>query len=404
MDSASPKPRKRTGGAAHPYAIRSAHNPIPGRAPMNRVSSNSSASLFFGPSIPSDVLTRTRTKSNASPVPTLRIPHPVVKTRHSYSGITDERRTCNTIQARANSPSPESSPARLSFQQQRRSSMDDEEMFFGGESHNSSFQLRVTEDTPSLRSRRLDPGTLQRKYRPRDSGVVVSDDDDGSSLHSSNGDHFNIAPPASTSAGSLFSDADDGLITPGVAPESDSGWPGSSIFVRGTDDNSLRHSMDGRDAEMNVDAFIMRTLSTASKNTSDGIKKAPGTPVKRQKTTFLGIDRPWQSAVAPKIGLRYQLNNRTAKAPRKSLPAVFPDLSRRRGDETDSEQEDDSPIARRDRYSGLGLGRPQPPLLREDLPARSRLLMRRSSSGAFSSGSDSTSMLGTPTRTKDNGT
>ena len=41
---------------------------------------------------------------------------------------------------------------------------DDEEMFFGGdsESHNSSFQLRVTEDTPSPRSRRLDPGTLQR--------------------------------------------------------------------------------------------------------------------------------------------------------------------------------------------------------------------------------------------------
>ena len=246
MDSASPKPWKRTSGATHPYAIRSAHNPIPGRAPMNQVSSNSSASLFFGPSIPSDVLTRTRMKSNASPVPTLRIPHPVVKTRHSYSGITDERKTWNTIQARANSLSPESSLARLLFQQQCRSSMDDEEMFFGGESHNLSFQLCVTEDTPSPHSRRLDPGTLQRKYRPRDSGVVISDDDDGSSLHSSNGDHFNIAPPASTSAGSLFSDADDGLITPRVAPESDSGWPGSSIFVRGTDDNSLRHSMDGR--------------------------------------------------------------------------------------------------------------------------------------------------------------
>ncbi|KAF8345965.1 hypothetical protein F5887DRAFT_964294 [Amanita rubescens] len=391
MDAASPKPRKRTGGAAHPYAIRSAQHPVPGRAPMNRISSGSSASLFFGPSIPSDVLTRTRTKSNASPVPTLRIPHPVVKTRHSYSGIADDRKNWNTIQARANSPSPESSPARLP------------QMFFGGELHNSSFQLRVTEDTPSPHSRRRDPGTLQRKYRPRDSGVVISDDDDGSSPHSgSNGEHFNIAPPASTSAGSLYSDADDGLITPGVAPESDSGWPGSGIFVRGTDDNSLRHSMDGRDAEMNVDAFIMRTLTTASKNTSDGIKKAPGTPVKRQKTTFLGIDRPWQSAIAPKIGPRYQLDNRTAKGPRKSLPAVFPDLSQRHEDETDSEQEDDSPIARRDKYSGLGLGRPQPPLLRESLPARTRLLMRRSSSGAFSSGSDSTSILGTPTRTKNN--
>ncbi|KAF8739280.1 hypothetical protein AX14_010254 [Amanita brunnescens Koide BX004] len=405
MDPASPKPRKRTGGAAHPYAIRSAQNYIPARAPMNRVGSGSSASLFFGPSIPPDVPARTKTKSSTSPVPvpSLRIPHAIVKTRHSYSGIGNECKTWNTIQARAISPSPDSSPARLSFQQARRSSIDnDEDMFFGGESQNSSFQLCVTEGTPSPRSRRLDPGTLQRKYRPRDSGVVISDDDDGSSLNSSNnGDHFNIVPPASMSAGSLYSDADDGLVTPGIAPESGSGWPGSAIFVRGTDDNTLRNSMDGRDAETNVDEFIMRTLSTASKNVGDGTKRAPGTPVKKQKTTFLGIDRPWQSAVAPKVGLRYQLDNRTGKAPRKSLPVVFPDFSRRLEDETDSEQEDDSPIARRDKYSGLGLGRPQPPLLREGLPTRSRFLMRRTSSGAFSSGSDSASMLGTPTRTKD---
>ena len=369
---------------------------------MNRVGSGSSASLFFGPSISPDVPTRTKKKGSASPVSALRIPHPVVKTRHSYSGIGGECKTWNTIQARAISPSPDSSPARLSFQQPRQSSVDnDEDMFFGGGLHNSSFQLCVTKGTPSPRSRRLDPGTLQRKYRPRDSGVVISDDDDyGSSLtSSSNGDHLNIVPPASMSAGSLYSDADDGLVTPGVAPESGSGWPGSAIFVRGTDDNSLRNSMDGRDAEVNVDEFIMRTLSTASKN-SEGTKRAPDTPVKKQKTTFLGIDRPWQSAMAPKVGLRYQLDNRTAKAPRKSLPA---DFSRRLEDETDSEQEDDSPIARRDKYSGLGLGRPQPPLLREGHPARTRLLMRRTSSGAFSSGSDTASMLGTPTRTKDDG-
>jgi mitosis inhibitor protein kinase SWE1 len=373
---------------------------------MNRVGSGSSASLFFGPSISPDVPTRTKTKGSASPVPALRIPHPVVKTRHSYSGIGGECKTWNTIQARANSPSPDSSPARLSFQQPRRSSVDnDEDMFFGGGLHNSSFQLCVTKGTPSPRSRRLDPGTLQRKYRPRDSGVVISDDDDVSSLtSSSNGDHLNIVPPASMSAGSLYSDADDGLVTPGVAPESGSGWPGSAIFVRGTDENSLRNSMDGRDADVNVDEFIMRTLSTAFKNNSEGTKRAPGTPVKKQKTTFLGIDRPWQSAMAPKVGLRYQLDNRTAKAPRKSLPAVFPDFSRRLEDETDSEQEDDSPIARRDKYSGLGLGRPQPPLLREGHPARTRLLMRRTSSGAFSSGSDTASMLGTPTRTKVDGT
>ncbi|KAK2463166.1 hypothetical protein APHAL10511_004821 [Amanita phalloides] len=398
MESTSPKPRKRTSGAAHPYVIRSAHSPIPARASMNRVGSGSSASLFFGPSIPDNVPARSRTKSNATPVLALRVAHPIVKTRHSHSGLGNDRTTWNTIQTRAVSPSPDSSPARLPFEQPHRSSQDDEDMFFGSTMPNSSFQFCVTEGTPSPRQRRLNTGTLQRKYRLRDSGVVISDDEDGSSR--SNGDQL---PPASTSAGSLYSDADDGLVTPGA--EFGSGWPGSSIFVRGTDDNGLRNGMDEREVGTDVDAFIMRTLSTTSKGANVGTKKAPDTPVKKHKTTFLGIDRPWQSAVAPKVGLRYQLENRTAKVPRKSLPAVFPDLMRKHDNEenTDSDGEDDSPIARREKYSGLGLGRPQPPLLREALPARTRLLMRRSSSGAFSSGSDSTSMVGTPTRSKDDG-
>ncbi|KAF8622772.1 hypothetical protein AX15_006855 [Amanita polypyramis BW_CC] len=405
MESASPRARRRTGGAAHPYAGKSTQSPAPQRAPMNRVSSGSSASLFFGPSIPLDAQPRHRTKSSATPKLASHTTHPVVKSRHSYSGIGGNCKTWNTIQARADSPSPDSSPARLSFDQPHRPSMDDDEdAFFGSVPQNMSFQLRVTGGTPSPRKRRLDPGTLQRKYRPRDSGVVISDDEDGSSLNSSsNGDHLNIIPPASMSVGSLHSDADDGLITPGIAPEFGSGWPGSGIFIHGTDDNSLRNSVDNRDAD--VDAFIMRMLATTSKGTSDGIKRAPGTPVKKQKTTFLGVDRPWQSAVAPKVGLRYQFDQRTVKVPRKSLPAAFPDLSRKPEEEqnSDSEREDDSPIARRDKYSGLGLGRPQPPLLREGIPARTRLLMRRSSSGAFSSGSDSTSIMGTPTRPKNEG-
>jgi hypothetical protein len=87
--------------------------------------------------------------------------------------------------------------------------------------------------------------------------VVISDDDDVLSLtSSSNGDHPNIVPPALMSAGLLYLDADDGLVTPGVAPESSSGWPGLAIFVQGMDDNSLRNSMDGRDADVNVDEFI----------------------------------------------------------------------------------------------------------------------------------------------------
>lgn len=84
--------------------------------------------------------------------------------------------------------------------------------------------------------------------------------------------------------------------------------------------------------------------------------------------------------------------------------SVF-DMTRKMDDEqsTESEREDDSPIASRGKYSGIGLGRPQPPLLRESIPAHTRLLMRRSSSGAFSSGSDSASLIGTPTRTRSSG-
>ncbi|KAF8633350.1 hypothetical protein AX17_004522 [Amanita inopinata Kibby_2008] len=411
MEATSPRPRRRTSGTAHPYAARPAHSPLVSRTSLSRIDSGSSASLFFGPSIPSTTTSArvrtTTTPTSATPGPPLRVQHTQCKTlnRHSYSG--DNHQAWNTIQARAVSPSPDSSPIRGSYEQQRRQSLEgDEDAFFGVTSHNSSFQLNVMENTPSPRSRRLDPGTLQRKYRPRDSGVIVSDDDDNSFNWSSNGDHPNTMPRASMSVSSLYSDADDGLITPGIVPESDSGWPGTNVFVRDTDDSGVRHSLNGRDNEIDVDAFIMHTLSTASKGAPNGVKRVPGTPVKKVRTTFLGIDRPWQSAVAPKVGLRYDMDERRPKVPRKSLPAAFPDVNRKRGkglfDQlTDSEGEEDSPIAKRDKYSGLGLGHPQPSLLTEGLPARTRWLMRRSSSGAFSSGSDSASMVGTPTRNKD---
>ncbi|KAF7315533.1 hypothetical protein MIND_00068600 [Mycena indigotica] len=82
--------------------------------------------------------------------------------------------------------------------------------------------------------------------------------------------------------------------------------------------------------------------------------------------------------------------------PRKSLPAAFPALGRNPSQPTqdigtDSEGEDESPSGHRDKYVGLGLGRPI---------ARTRWLSRRSSSGAFSSGSDTNSLTGTPTRAK----
>ncbi|PFH50883.1 hypothetical protein AMATHDRAFT_60204 [Amanita thiersii Skay4041] len=305
------------------------------------------------------------------------------------------------VEARAASLSPVASPARVISKHVRHQSLDeDEDAFFGVTSHKPSFQARVIESTPSPRSRRLDPGTLQRKYRPRDSGVVVSDEEDNSSLNdSSNGD---ILPQASTNTSSLYSDADDSLITPGVGPAPLSGWP----IVCGADDNGPPSVMGSH--EVDVDAFIMRTLSTAPKGAPDGLKKVPGTPVKKVKTTFLGVDRPWQSAVAPKVGLRYEVDDRMPKMPRKSLPAAFPALMQRRdkilSDQgSDSEGEEDSPIAHKDKYSGLGLGRPQPPLFSDGIPTRTRWLMRRSSSGAFSSGSDTASLSGTPTRINDGG-
>ncbi|KIL68822.1 hypothetical protein M378DRAFT_8264 [Amanita muscaria Koide BX008] len=386
MEATSPRTRRRVGGASHPYAIRSIPSPQPPRVHMNRVSSGSSASLFFGPSIPSsDFPPRNRATSSATAASTLCTARPKVNHRHSYSGLGDDPKTWNTIQPRAVFPSPESSPARGSYGQPRRSSVDADEDAFFNSSSNMSFQMCVTEGTPSPRTRRLDPGTLQRKYRARDSGVVISDDDEESPLNSSsNGNASNMMPRASTSDGSLNSD--DGLITPGIAPDLGSGWPTTDIFIHGTDD-TLR-----QDSEVDVDTFIMRTLSTASKGANDGVKKAPGTPVKRARTTFVGTDRPWQSAVAPKVGLRYDLGGRTSKVPRKSLPAV---LTRKMDDEqsTESEREDDSPIASRGKYSGIGLGRPQ-------LPAAA---VMRNSSGAFSSGSDSASLIGTPTRTRGNG-
>ena len=94
------------------------------------------------------------------------------------------------------------------------------------------------------------------------------------------------------------------------------------------------------------------------------------------------------------------------------MPAAFPvpgtvnhRESRDKFGDTDTEEEEYSPSTRRGKegYGGLGLGMPPPPTGFKNngsvLP-RNRWLMRRSSSGAFSSGSDSASLSSTPTRTK----
>jgi mitosis inhibitor protein kinase SWE1 len=230
---------------------------------------------------------------------------------------------------------------------------------------------------------------------------VVSDDDDHLMSIS---DHLPV-PAVSTSANSLQSDEEDSLITPGVTPDGSSGWP--KVFITGTDEVSSQDLRPVSGEGSDVDAFIMRTLAAASKGPEEGKKKVPGTPVKRMKKTYL-VERPWQSAVAAKID-RDDWDTRKGKVPRKSLPAAFPGLGQKAAKLTldqcsDSEEEEDSPSSRRN-YVGLGLGRPSVSTPQNGLPLmpRTRWLMRRSSSGAFSSGSDSQSSVGTPTRVNGKG-
>lgn len=392
-ETGSPLPRHRVSATASSLGRRSLGVlSASTRAPLSRIES---ATLFFGPPIPPPQTkapaTRARTNSSLPLAPQPRAAR--TKNRHSYAGPGNNNglfHAWTTIQAKAVSPSPGSSPASLAVGNTSLPSpeQDDEEIFFGG-AHDGSFVFRLTEDTPSPKSKK----PLPRKCTLRDSGIVISDEDEmvpsGSSISADR------MLRASTSVSSISSDVDEGLITPGITPESLSGWP-SEVFVQGSDDSVVNTKQD----RLDVDSFIMRTLEAGSKGPGIEPKKVPGTPVKKIRTTYLTGERPWQSAVAAKTGLRDDCDFK--KMPRKSLPAAFPPLSKRThkgsSDSTESEGEEDSPIMRRDRYTGLGLGRPPPPGKETSAIPRSRLLMRRSSSGAFSSGTDSASMSSTPTR------
>ncbi|KAJ6499152.1 hypothetical protein C8R45DRAFT_981321 [Mycena sanguinolenta] len=379
-DAGSPLPRRRLAGLHPP------------RAPLQRI--ESAATLFFGPPInPPVPRTRLTSATNANLHPNTTATRQ--SGRHSYAGPGCSTQSWNMMQSRPATPSPRSSPMQVPSDPD-----DDEEeqnLFFSSlppHTDSLAFSFNVTANTPSPRAKKPD-AALPKKYnlRPRDSGVVLSEDDDDVD--------FLGVPRASTSVSSIYSD--EGLVTPGVEPEVGSGWP-SVISGEG---DAFGNSVD-------VDAFIQRTLAAGAKATTGQAKKAPGTPVKKVKTSYLlgGPERPWQSAVAHKVGLPDFSWDKDGKhtaghggKPRKSLPAVFPDLNaqpRKHGKApldptTDSEGEDDSPSGRRggDKYLGLGLGRPGP-----GVTARPRWLTRRSSSGAFSSGSDTASLAGTPTRAK----
>ena len=387
-ETGSPRPRRRISGISRP-------EPLPAlvpRAPLNRIESNSSATLFFGPSIPrhSPAKPRSRTSSNfstsiAAPSTTSLAARPIWSNRHSYAGPASDSNNWNNFQRRNTSPSPGTSPDKVS----RDNSMDDEDMFFAGEE--SSFVLNVIGNTPSPPK-----AALPNKFKPSDS-VGINDEDEMPTLISFRRD-----------SNSVSSFSDDGLVTPICGPDSVSGWPIGPTIVAGADP-STEHGVD-------IDEFIQKTLADASKGSSMP-KKAPGTPVKKTRVSYFGHERPWQSAITSKVGLKDDVEFK--KVPRKSLPAVFPPIggATTRANKssidwqpTDTEDDEEySPSMRRDRYPGLGLGlglglphgnqltgKPDVSLMWSRWPG----LIRRSSSGAFSSGSDSVSLANTPTRTK----
>lgn len=308
--------------------------------------------------------------------------------------------------------------------------MDEEDLFFSSPP-GTSFSFGVTGNTPSpTKKQRIESvEKLPKKYRPRDSGVVLDDSDDdvfdrpsGLDIRGGAG-LLSRAGQGSGSLSSIQSESDaEALVTPGTGPGPNSGWP--SIDVVSLDDDNFFSGHGVVDANAGVDAFILRTLAAGAKPSAPvpgEPKRVPGTPVKKIKTSHL-VDRPWQSAVAHKIGFPEfdeptetgpgGKENKKAK-PRKSLPAAFPSMAgvRQRKDartggglsvDLDNEDEEASPTMRREaKYDGVGLGRPPvPPFPKNgDLKVRTRWLMRRSSSGAFSSGSETaTSRNATPTR------
>ncbi|KAG9316277.1 hypothetical protein JVU11DRAFT_2307 [Chiua virens] len=376
----SPVPRRRlTGSSGPPPSFQTnASNTVP-RQPMKRLVSNSSASLFFGPSIPQTTTkTRAHTSSNATAAST-RLHVTSVANRHSYAGSGGEAIAAFPWRSTLNIPSPDSSP--VSLPHGNHDVVDDEDdMFFEPcDPPETSLVFHVNEGTPSPRSQKGKKDMLPLKYKPRDSGVAFSDDEDTS--HSA-GTSLSAMPQTSTSASSLNSDIGDDLITPGC--------------------KTISEQMTMAD----VDAFILRTLAAGGKPSAEESKKPPGTPVKKLKNAHFGGNRPWQSAVASKVGFNFGgLDLGTApvskmkNGPRKSLPAAFPSLGVKKGVDLqgsdEDEDEENSPSTRKEmsKYEGLGLGRP--PVSAGPLQ-RTRWLMRRSSSGAFSSGSETS--VATPTR------
>lgn len=384
-DPGSPMPRRtRVSGGVGKYAP---PNSTTRAAPLNRIESNSSASLFFGgPSIvdSSNNTTpqRKRTHTVDSPVSPVRRQvraptgsRPTIQSRHSFAG---PLRDLNTRK----------SDLLLDLD----ADVGEDDIFSPHSESGPTFKWT----TPSPRSKKT---MIPKKFKPRDSGISISDDEGLSTLGA-----LPSMPRASTSVNTIYSD-DDVLVTPGLGPDEHAGWPS---VQSSTSFGALR----GFGGRLDMDAFIMRTLHAGARGSAEeGKKMVPGTPVKKSKSNKY-LNRPWQTAIVPnKHGLKegvilpgFEDKKGGKKMPRKSLPIAFPSLQKP-GPRTplldsDSEGEElNSPSGvGSSKYQGLGMGRPGmakgPSALSNTHP--SRWLLRRSSSGQFSSGNES--LVGTPTK------
>jgi mitosis inhibitor protein kinase SWE1 len=362
--------------------------------------------MFFGPSIPQPQPEKVATPKKSPTVSQHASPtRPKMATRHSYSGA-------DTVNMWNRSPN-RSAPTLVD---------DDEEMFFSGPS-SSSFPFDPASSFFS--PPRSPPTGLPKKFKLRDSGISLStSDEEGLRRLSTASDHSldSRVPSASTSFTTAASSGSEfglgALVTPLFGPSHGSGWP-----------SLVPPPVIGEDGEEGgLEAHVLRALHQPAKPVSGAAisdggqgKRAPGTPVKKVKTAFVSA-RPWQSAFMPgKIGLPFISGgspkdkapgkDKAKKKPRASMPAAFPGAQTTAGKakrlvfartesiastadgESESEAEMASPSALRDaKYTGVGLGRPT------GVAQRAKWLMRRSSSGQFESGSESTGSVGTPTR------
>lgn len=377
-DCASPIPAQRLQAGAGPRTRTQSQSAA---RPFNRHASNSSASLFFGPSIPDP---RDRASDTASVRSSAEGPRarPQVA-RHSYAGSDYH-------------PQWDTAPTPPFAYGENDAELDD---FFAPS--DSSFACTIMDGTPNSRSRTLSDEKLAKKYKPRDSGVSFDSDDK---------DYMPVMPTASTSVSTIYS-GDEGIVTPISGPSQHSGWPtADNVTIINPDEDFMRMpagaSGSSLSAGTDADGFIMQLLIGGKQPKEHSSPKMPGTPVKKVKTTHFAVARPWASAFTSKIGSE-EFNylapppgkQGKAKKPRKSLPAAFPMLMGSGGGGGDA----DSPTERKEtKYSGLGLGRPREKA--KGLTSRTHWLLRRSSSGAFSSGGESVRPVpGSPTRLKGKG-